>query len=161
MPCLQGHQGQQHGHLCWGQSHHRGPPPPPPGPAQIEREEGMMEGDTGLMEDDARKEQLQTRKLKCHIPRVPLPDKGLPRKGTLELAALPQCLTGCRGALAAAPRVPAHGTLEEGSKRPKAGVCVALTALALGWDPPEQQTGEVGMGEHQAGGTAEANTPSS
>lgn len=32
----------------------------------------MMEGDAGLMEDDARKEQLQTRNTKCRIPRVPL-----------------------------------------------------------------------------------------
>lgn len=47
-------------------------PPPPPGPAQIKKEEGMMEGDAGLMEDDARKEQLQTRNTKCRIPRVPL-----------------------------------------------------------------------------------------
>lgn len=31
----------------------------------------MMKGDAGLTEDDARKEQLQTRNPKCRIPRDP------------------------------------------------------------------------------------------
>ncbi|RMB95214.1 hypothetical protein DUI87_28201 [Hirundo rustica rustica] len=39
--------------------------------------EGMMEGDAGLVEDDAGKEQLQTRNLKCRIPRAPVsPETG-------------------------------------------------------------------------------------